>query len=187
MMNFIQDNYVWFIVIGVVLVMALIGFIAEKNGYKKVEKKPKPVKEKKVKEKPVEEVKEEVKEEVAPEIEFNNFDINMETADANKNEETVEAPVSEITPTFEDLNIPTTEPAPIEEDLTVPLNGAKEEAPVMEEIPADLYAPISDVVEEKDEEPISAPNVEPIDAKLPDLNTIKEEEPKASDDDIWKF
>lgn len=41
MLDYIMDNYIWFIVIGVVLVMALIGYIADKTdfGRNRVEKK----------------------------------------------------------------------------------------------------------------------------------------------------
>ena len=45
--NFILDNYVWFIVVGVILFMALIGYIAEKTNFgrnqfeKKVKREPK--------------------------------------------------------------------------------------------------------------------------------------------------
>ena len=52
-MNFIAENYVWFIVIGVVILMAVIGYIADKtdfgrqkNNGKSIEKKPKKVKDK---------------------------------------------------------------------------------------------------------------------------------------------
>ena len=63
-MDFFYDNYVWFIVIGVILFMALIGFIAEKTDFgrkqfeKKVKKEPKSKKTKIKKEpkKPVEEI-----------------------------------------------------------------------------------------------------------------------------------
>ena len=58
-MDFIVDNYVWFIVVGIIILMAVIGYIADKTDFgrkgkdedtkeKKVEK---PKKEKKVKEK----------------------------------------------------------------------------------------------------------------------------------------
>ncbi|NLM63121.1 MAG: hypothetical protein GX190_02235, partial [Mollicutes bacterium] len=52
-MDFIYDNYVWFIVVGVILVMALIGYIAEKTdfGRKQFEKKVKKDSKTKVKEK----------------------------------------------------------------------------------------------------------------------------------------
>ena len=193
-MNFLEANYIWLIVIGVVLVMALIGYIAEKNNYGKIEKKPKESKEKK--DKKSKEKKEEVKEQITtPEIDFNNFDVELESTpvtepipseEPEKKEE--EGGVQEVMPTFEDLNIPTKEPEPMNEDLTVPLEGTKkEEVPVLEEIPADLYAPIGDVVEEKTADPISAPDVKPVDAALPDLDKIKETETTTSDDDVWKF
>ena len=45
-LDFLYDNYIWIIIVGVILLMALIGFIAEKTNFgkeqfKKVEKKPK--------------------------------------------------------------------------------------------------------------------------------------------------
>ena len=32
-MDFIMDNYVWFIVIGVIIIMAIIGYIADKTDF----------------------------------------------------------------------------------------------------------------------------------------------------------
>lgn len=55
--NFILDNYVWFIVVGVILFMALIGYIAEKTNFgrnqfeKKVKREPKVKKKKDKKDK----------------------------------------------------------------------------------------------------------------------------------------
>ena len=60
-MDFVIENYIWFLIIGVVLVMALIGYIAEKTDFVK-EKEPKEKKQKKSK-KNVKEVDEETKEE----------------------------------------------------------------------------------------------------------------------------
>lgn len=60
-MDFVIENYIWFLIIGVVLVMALIGYIAEKTDFVK-EKEPKEKKQKKSK-KNVKEVAEETKEE----------------------------------------------------------------------------------------------------------------------------
>ncbi len=48
-MDFIMENYVWFIVGGVIILMAIIGFIADKTDFGRKAVKPKP---KKVKEKP---------------------------------------------------------------------------------------------------------------------------------------
>lgn len=47
--DFFVDNWLWFLVGGIVLLMTLIGYIAEKTdfGRKEVEKKVKPKKEKK--------------------------------------------------------------------------------------------------------------------------------------------
>ena len=53
-MDFIIENYVWFIVVGVIILMAIIGYIADKTDFGRqisFTKKEKPKKEKKVKEK----------------------------------------------------------------------------------------------------------------------------------------
>ena len=44
-MDFVIENYIWFLIIGVVLVMASIGYIAEKTDFVK-EKEPKEKKQK---------------------------------------------------------------------------------------------------------------------------------------------
>ena len=65
----------------------------------------------------------------------------------------------------------------MEEDLTVPLGEVKEE--VMEDIPADLYAPLED--ESLTEKPL-------ISEQLPDLENMKDtNEEVTNEDDIWKF
>ncbi len=63
-MDFVIENYIWFLIIGVILVMALIGYIAEKTDFVK-EKEPKEKKPKKQKKhkKDVEEVPQEIKDE----------------------------------------------------------------------------------------------------------------------------
>ena len=50
-MDFIVDNYVWFIVGGVIILMAVIGYIADKTDFGRNVNKEKPKKEKKVKKK----------------------------------------------------------------------------------------------------------------------------------------
>ncbi len=48
-MDFIIDNYLWFGILGVVLLMALIGFLAEKTNFIKADNTSKPEKKKKEK------------------------------------------------------------------------------------------------------------------------------------------
>lgn len=50
-MEFFQENYVWFIVGGIIILMAIIGYIADKNDFyrEEVQKYPKPIKDKKEK------------------------------------------------------------------------------------------------------------------------------------------
>ena len=74
MSEFITTNYIWILIIAIVLVMTVIGYIADKTDFgKKTEKvvKEKPVKEKKVKEEKIEEVVSEDLEETLPKEEIN--------------------------------------------------------------------------------------------------------------------
>lgn len=53
-MDFIIDNYIWFIVVGIIIIMAVIGYIADKTDFGRklsIQKEERPKKEKKVKEK----------------------------------------------------------------------------------------------------------------------------------------
>ena len=51
--EFVTENFIWIIVGGIVILMAIVGYVADKTdfGRNKIEKQPKPEKEKKVKEK----------------------------------------------------------------------------------------------------------------------------------------
>lgn len=75
-MDFVIENYVWFLIIGVILVMALIGYIAEKTDFVK-EKEPNEKKTKKSK-KNVESVTVETKEE--PQVEQSEEAIQPEVS-----------------------------------------------------------------------------------------------------------
>ena len=213
-MSFVEANYIWLIIIGVILVLSLIGYIAEKNGYKKVEKdaKEKDKENENIKKEEIKEISEPQEEPqeiiVEPEIDFNNFDTDVVLEEPKKKEKKSKKKdkkkkeeVKEVVPTFDDLNIVeqpvTVEPTinldvkPLEEDLNAPLGEIKvEESPALEEIPADLYAPIGDVVKEEplEVETLDVEDVKPIDASLPNLDTIKDtNEEVTNEDDIWKF
>lgn len=141
MLDFISENYVWFIVGGVILFMALIGYIAERTdfGRKQFEKRVKPEKVKK--EKPVKESKdnkansEELIIEpdiVEPVIIEENNNVENINNEENANEENINF--------GEDLEL--TNQINMDEDLTVPLENLKidnEENAVVSE---DLYAPL---------------------------------------------
>lgn len=110
-MQFITDNYIWFLIGGIILLMVIIGYIAEKTdfGHKDVGKKEKKVKK---------------KEKELKKLEKSNLKLN-DVVYTDNNVEVVE-----------DLEVPLngnkeieeiTTPINIEEDLTVPLNGLPNE------------------------------------------------------------
>ena len=162
-MDFIVDNYVWFIVVGIIILMAVIGYIADKTDFgrkgkeeatkeKKVEK---PKKEKKVKEKK-EKIKVEAKgiNELTQEVTENNK-VNVQESN--------------------DLNV-------VEPVQNVQVNN--------ENIDQSLFAPLTDnvneVIPQNNEvvENTELKNIEP--AKLE--NPIQENnQTVAEEEDIWKF
>ena len=163
-MDFIADNYVWFIVVGIIILMAVIGYIADKTDFgrkgkdedtkeKKVEK---PKKEKKVKEK---------KEKIKVEAKGIN-ELTQEVAENNK------VDVQESA----DLNV-------VEPVQNVQVNN--------ENIDQSLFAPLTDNVNEvipqnnESVENIELKNVEP--AKLENPIQENNNQTVAEDEDIWKF
>ena len=163
-MDFIVDNYVWFIVVGIIILMAVIGYIADKTDFgrkgkdedtkeKKVEK---PKKEKKVKEK---------KEKIKVEAKGIN-ELTQEVAENNK----VDVQQSN------DLNV-------VEPVQNVQVNN--------ENIDQSLFAPLTDNVNEvipqnnESVENTELKNVEP--AKLENPIQENNNQTVAEEEDIWKF
>ncbi len=163
-MDFIVDNYVWFIVVGIIILMAFIGYIADKTDFgrkgkdedtkeKKVEK---PKKEKKVKEK---------KEKIKVEAKGIN-ELTQEVAENNK------VDVQESA----DLNV-------VEPVQNVQVNN--------ENIDQSLFAPLTDnvneVIPQNNEvvENTELKNVEP--SKLENPIQENNNQTVAEDEDIWKF
>ena len=163
-MDFIVDNYVWFIVVGIIILMAVVGYIADKTDFgrkgkdedtkeKKVEK---PKKEKKVKEK---------KEKIKVEAKGIN-ELTQEVAENNK------VDVQESN----DLNV-------VEPVQNVQVNN--------ENIDQSLFAPLTDnvneVIPQNNEvvENTELKNVEP--AKLENPIQENNNQTVAEDEDIWKF
>lgn len=175
-LEFISDNYFWIILIAVILLMALIGYIAEQQGFgngQKVpkEKKPKKEKKEKIQEiKPVEAVQEQpivMEQEVTPEI---------------VQEQSIEEVVDSIneSPTISEEAVPQTVEQPVEEkteeDLYAPL-GDTEVRPTNDlNIDRDFNNVLEDVEETADE----------ADIELPNMDSVEPEELE-EDEDIWKF
>lgn len=97
--TFFEENYVMIIIIAVVILMAIIGFIADKQGFGSKEKTPKVKKNKKNKKEPVLENEEVTSEQPTPnmdysDVTFNNVEPETDgvsdfNLDSNQNEENV--------------------------------------------------------------------------------------------------
>lgn len=113
--NFLIDNYIWFLVISGVLLFALIGYLVDTSKLPKepkdkevVPKEPKPKKEKKIKEKKEKkEKKEDILEDNTPTVEEamrQEQEQQTEKLEVN-NKEVVSAPI-EITPNNDGYDMP---------------------------------------------------------------------------------
>ena len=203
--NFILDNYVWFIVVGVILFMALIGYIAEKTNFgrnqfeKKVKREPK-VKKKKDKKNKVKDKKELPVEELIIEepilVEDNDW--------ANLIEENVPAAIDVVDSTevdvVESIENDTIDSAGIdlvestgtdasdsvEEDLTVPfgigVNNEEEIISTEVTLEEDLIVPLSESVVDTPIDSVVEPLVEePVeDIVVDDVGVVNEVEDELS-------
>ncbi len=176
-MQFVTDNYIWFLIIGIVILMVVIGYIAEKTdfGHKDVGKKEK---------------KDKKKEKELKKLAKSNLKLNDVVYSDKKDEVEVieDNPVENLS---EPLNT-------VEEDLTVPLNNEKKEEPVedltvpLNGVEEDLTVPLSGVKEGPVEDLTVPLNSEVSELPKEPENVEIEETPKdneevKSSDDIWKF
>lgn len=177
-MNFIIDNYLWFGIAGVILLMALIGFLAEKTNFivgssdkpKKTKKKKKPTANEfmdtsDVVEEPV--VEDTTYEDAAP-VEEVTSEVTPEQNETASNDEVLDfstlATATEPSIASAPLNVTDT--------WTQPDNAVDtpKEAAVITETGEDLTQPFG--------EPIKAPT-EPVAEEQATTNAV--------DEDIWKF
>ncbi len=159
-MDFIVQNYVWFIVGGIIILMVVIGYIADKTDFgrkgKEENKVEKPKKEKKVKEKK-EKIKVEPKgiTELTKEV-SEKEKINVNT-NATPNSNEIKTDVK-----AENENIDQSLFAPLTNDIkeVIPQENDKVETPELK-------------------------NIEP--TKLETSNSENNNQKVAEDEDIWKF
>ena len=182
-MDFIINNYIIFIIIGVILLMALIGYIADNTNF---EKKPK-------KEKKAKKDKKKQKEDVVTELE--STDVVTSIPDENVETNPLDTPSELDTPVETDTK-----------DATEVSNDGLMDA---FETPSDLT---SENVEPTDAEPVSNPEPVAVEESTPNVDPMPMEEPapveetvetpeeskdqgeavateenKENTDDIWKF
>lgn len=187
-LDFVIDNYIWFLVGGIVLLMTIIGYVAEKTEFGKKTKKSTKKETKAV----VQEVEVPVVSEPEEVVE------TEEKPSENEVEETIE-PEEELQSEMV-VNEPKEEPMEDLDDIEIkePISNALEtpvsEEAVEESIPAELYAGLDgtpnlykndslvDDEKEEDKFDMDLPNIE----ELKD-DTTESEENVLEDDDIWKF
>lgn len=200
-MEFFVNNWNWFLVGGIIILMALIGYIAEKTDFgrkdmPKQEKVKKPKKEKK-KEKNVEEKTattkaEEPKAEVQMALATDAIlespieeDLNVPFGDSETNQEhtdtVVEQPVDELNDlkfeeTYTEPTVQEATNVEVTEDLNVPFGDVTFDEP---------FGTIEEVVVQEPTEELKLDDVNELNVELPDLDTIVTEEDDS--DDVWKF
>jgi hypothetical protein len=189
--DFWQQNYLWIIIVAVVLVLALIGYLAEKNNvvslHKKDEKKkevaPAPMADMPVMETIQPKIYEPVvniggKQIPVDEIERINFDDEPKPKDMGEVTTPVfedinipqTNPVQEVVPTFEDLNVPDPDDLP-------PINGVADSQPI--DIPAMNE---TGTINGQQVDPTIPPELyEPINNNGENTNT------QSSETEVWKF
>ena len=205
-MDFIVDNYVWAIVIVVVVLMAIVGYIADKTdfGRKEFEKKMVSDKPKKV-EKPKKEKKNKKKKEVVEELpvvgevqtdEITNEDVaQKETPETDllfdnlNGENFIEGENVDSQEVEENIELENVNTFDLNEDTNMSFN---DEVSTGEEEPIDqsLFEPLPSI-DQVFSEPVSVSEEEvsteeSVDVPATDEITTQVSETE-SDDDIWKF
>lgn len=174
-MDFVINNYLIFIIIGVILLMALIGYIADNTNFEKKPKKPK--KAKKGKQESIMETA------TDPSMAGTAGEQPVETPLENKTDEPINEDVTDSSNSLEEMP---KEETPVSDNLMdafeIPdvvssenVDSKPVDEQVLEEKPIEEVTPVEGV-SEKVSEPSEKANE----------NDNKEEEKKASDD-IWKF
>lgn len=157
-LDFVIENYVWFLVGGIVLLMTLIGYFAEKTQFGKKKSKKQ---EKIVEKMPVETVEISSVSEQPEEVLFEQ-DMPMQDEEVETIEET-EEPM---------------------EDLDAIEIQELEEVEESEEIPEELYAGLDGTPNTYKE----TEKTEDLDMDLPNIEDLKTDiDDTSSDDDIWRF
>ncbi len=166
-MEFIMDNYIWFIVGGIVILMAVIGYFADKSdfGRKKNNEEvvEKPKKEKKVKNKEEKPTKIEVDAkgigELSQSVIENNLKEKSNTDSIKENNEN------------------------IDQALFAPLENSGQEAKGQN----DNSNGIEEVIENHEDDPKAVADLTPIEPTTLEVTNDSNNQTNSDEDDIWKF
>lgn len=210
-MEFFVENWLWFLVASIVILMTLIGYIAEKTdfGRKDVPKKEKPKKEKKEKKEPKanQELTEVLQTEIKPEVQMTlatdsilEEPVNIEEQLNNtENLEDLTVPFGDVTfdepveslgeeifvePTFEQ-STESLEVSPEQPEETVNVQTIADlDLPFEEKTFNIPDIGIEEVVAEEPNDELKLDTINNLNVELPDLDSIVTEE---DSDDVWKF
>lgn len=196
-MDFITDNYIWFIVGGVVILMAIIGYIADKTDFGRKWKTEKVVEKKKKKNKESKPTKIEVDAKGINELSQDVAEKNFKNSENEVNNDVTFTPplTDDVQPTVNDQQFT----APIanetvDQSLFAPLTEQSDQAVNNDTTTNDNSVAQNDTVSEVvNEEPQNSEdnqveelqNINP--TNLPETTDKKENEVVSEDEDIWKF
>ena len=213
-MQFVADNYIWFIVGGVVILMAIIGYFADRTdfGRKEFQKRLKEPKEKNTKK---ENTKKEKVEDVVSEVPIKiPDDASVDDVVSEEKDNLVTEDLFQTLPTettYEDISVnndlyqPLQNSEQVNEDLYQPLQSSEQAnedlyQPLQssEQVTEDLYAPLqnSEQVNEDLYQPLQSSEQVSNDLFSPLENTNSTDDttqfdntnnPVDSEEDIWKF
>lgn len=206
MADFLSENYVWLIVVGVFIIMVIIGYFADKAQNSDKSKKTKlkdhvdelddnteneDIKIDEWEDKPVPKEEDEVIEVKGLDNSFDSWDTSLDSINEEEkkeeanSEESPEEPKEEI-PESNDEAAEEAEVEPAEEEVIPEVEELaeeeKEEAPIKEV----EEQPIEELEEEKKDE--AADPIEDLEITLPNIDTLNEEIKDVVDaEDVWKF
>ena len=205
-MDFIANNYVWLIVVGIIILMAVIGYFADKTDFGrkvKIEKTEKNVekiekkKNKKEKDKKPNKIVVDAKgiNELSKEAAEKNALVQENNSLDNNNEVSFVPPATDNIPTDnQQFSAPTVNEA-VDQSLFAPLtdqnNTVVDGSQEVKEPTTDAGA-VSEVVEEEPENPNEnqseeLKNIDPVTLPENTENNKKNNDVVAEEEDIWKF
>ncbi len=168
--DFVIENYIWFILGGVVILMTVIGYFAEKTEFGKTTNK----KEKKEQAAPITQTESIPTEEVLLDDELESMPNEVEE-EPMANLDAIE--IAEPKVEEESDSVPVEEPKEESNDIHYEQLKKEEET---DEIPEDLYSGLDGTPNTYK----NNSNSSEIDMDLPNIDSLKDD---MNDDDIWKF
>ena len=205
-MDFIANNYVWIIVVGIIILMAVIGYFADKTDFgrkvktektekniEKIEKK----KNKKEKDKKPNKIVVDAKgiNELSKEVAEKNALVQENNSLDNNNEVSFVPPATDNIPTDnQQFSAPTVNEA-VDQSLFAPLtdqNNAVVDGNQEVKEPTAVAGAVSEVVEEEPENPNEnqseeLKNIDPVTLPENTEDNKKNNDVVAEEEDIWKF